>query len=307
MDRVGRGLLAAAGGLGLAWIGCSGPRREPPAPQPIATATQPAEAHGPAANTPVGAAVLRPSRADEIRGDPAGFVRQVAANTERLAAYTCTMVREERRGIFGRVFGPERIACWFRQAPFSIRMKWLDPEVKYGESTFVADKPDAKVRFVARQGLFGLPPGITTVDVQTPVVWGEAKNPVTDFGLRRMMERTLASMAKAGDAVRVDYRGVVRLAPLTTPAHHLRLEYSGKEWKTPFHDLYVDVATELPAATILSLPDGQLDAAYYYLDLDLAARPGDADFLLDAEREKRTAPTTQPRKPRAALTAEKAE
>ena len=196
--------------------------------------------------------------------------------------------------MFKKVYGPERIACWFRQQPFSVRMLWLDPEVKYGESTYVAGAHDNQVRFIPRHGLFGLKPGITEVDLQTPVTWGESKNPLTDFGLQRMMERTLASMDKAGKTVNIAYRGLVTVPPLTKPVHYLRLEYPPDQWKTPFHDLYIDPESELPVGTVLSLPDNLLDASYFYTDINPSVRLSETDFLLEAERNATEGATTRP-------------
>jgi hypothetical protein len=130
------------------------------------------------------------------------------------------------------------------------------------------------------------------------VTWGESKNPVTDFGLERMMERTVASLDKAGDTVRIAYQGLKQAPLLDRPVHHLRLEYPPQDWKTPYHDLYIDSATELPAGTVLSLSDHQLDAAYFYTRLDTNVQLGDADFALEAERAAgKQSPTTQPAAP----------
>ncbi len=248
-------------------------------------ATQPATRAAAATND---AAPAAPSREDQIRRDPRGFIREVAEKTRALRHYTVTLTREERRGLFGKVFGPERIACWFRQEPFSIRMKWLDQDVKYGESTYVAGQEQSRVRFVPRHGFLGLEPGITVVDVQTPVTWGEAKNPVTDFGLQRMLERTLKSMGEAGDTVKITYVGRVNIDGYGD-VHHLTLAYPPDRWKVPYQDLFIDPQTELPVGTVLKLPDGRLDAAYFYTALDTGAKLSDADFLLEIERTRAAA------------------
>lgn len=231
------------------------------------------------------AAPAAPTREDQIRRDPRGFIREVAEKTRALRHYTVTLTREERRGLFGKVFGPERIACWYRQEPFSVRMKWLDPDVKYGESTYVAGQDQSRVRFVPRHGFLGLEPGVTAVDVQTPVTWGEAKNPVTDFGLQRMLERTLRSMGEAGESVKVTYVGRVNLDG-HGDVHHLTLAYPPDRWKVPYQDLFIDPQTELPVGTVLKLPDGRLDAAYFYSALDTRVTLRDEDFLLEIERSR---------------------
>ncbi len=232
------------------------------------------------------------ARADAVRRDPIGYLRKVADNCRALEQYTLTFTRQERRGLFKLLYGPERITCWFRRRPFSIRMKWLDPKVKYGESTYVEGRKGNKVRFVPRHGLFGLAPRITAVDLQTPVTWGEAKYPLTTFGLERLMERSVRTMETAGDDVVVTYHGLMAMRASERMVHHLRLEYSPTRSKVSIQDLYIDVETDLPAATVLKYPSGRLDAAYLYEDLDRNVTLTDEDFLLEAER-KRGGPTAE--------------
>ena len=119
------------------------------------------------------------------------------------------------------MFGPEHILCWFRRQPFSIRMKWQDEDLKYLESVYVAGQPGDKVRFVTRWWVPPLlpPPGINRVDLQTPVVWGESKRPLTDFGLERLMEQSVESLDAAGENVVVTYEGLrEQNVPLTLEA-----------------------------------------------------------------------------------------
>jgi hypothetical protein len=222
--------------------------------------------------------------AGRIRADPLAYVRQVAARTENLEQYTLRLTRRERRGLLQQMHGPEVIQCWFRRDPFSVRMKWLDEDVKYGESTYVAGQEENKVRFVPRNGLFGLEPTLTKVNLQTPVVWGEARYPLTDFGLERLMQRTLKSIGDAGGRLVIVYEGLVRLSDDSRRAHHIRFEFPADQFRVPIQDLYVDPATDLPLGTVLKLPGGRIEAAYFYEQVDTSVRLTGEDFLLDAER-----------------------
>ncbi len=227
------------------------------------------------------------NRAEAVRRDPVAYLRKVAQRCRGLDQYTLTFTRYERRGLLQMLYGPEHITCWFRRQPFSIRMKWLDEDLKYGESVYVAGQGGNKVRFVTRWWTPPLtpPPGINTVDLQTPVIWGESKRPLTDFGLERLMERTLASIERAGDDVIVTYRDPLLLSDDGPTVHDIHLEYPAARYKVPVQDLYIDVATDLPAGTVLKLPSGDIDAAYFYADLDANVSLTDADFLLEAERK----------------------
>lgn len=225
------------------------------------------------------------------RTDPVAYLRQVHARCASLDQYTLTFMREERRGLglFNSMRGPERIRCWFRRDPFSVRMLWLDPDVKYGESSYVAGRDDDQVRFVPRHGLFGLRPGITRVNVRTPVRWGEARYPLTDFGLQRSMERVIDAVEAAGPDAEVRYLGRVSEGDPPIEAHRIRVTVPGRFSVTPTSELNVDTQTHLLIATRLFSVTGRLEAAYTYHDLDTSVALTDDDFLMNAEREPRTA------------------
>jgi len=249
--------------------GCAASGRHPlPTPPPAAEALPAAVA----------------ARADFVARDPRGYLFSVAENCRKLEQYTLTFIREERRGFLNLLQGPEKIRCWFRRDPFSVRMLWLDPNVKYGESTYVAGEADNKVRFVPRHGFLGLPPKVVAVDLQTPVIWGESRRPLTDFGLERLMERTLVPLRESGEDARVTYVGVELLPETGRFVHHIRLEYPIGRYAHPTQELYVDAENDLPAGTLLLLASGSLDAAYFYYDINPAVTLTDADFLMEAER-----------------------
>lgn len=230
------------------------------------------------------------ARAEAVRRDPIGYLHRVLENCRQLSQYTVKFTRYERRGLFGRLYGPEHIQCWFRRKPFSVRMKWLNEDVKHYESAYVQEAADSKVRFVTRRPvpLLAPPPNVNRVSPQTPVIWGETKWPVTDFGLERLMEQTLASMEAAGNDVVVTYVGIERLPNDGQAVHHLRLSYPPARYAVPIQDLYVAVATDLPAGTVLRYADGRLDAAYYYQELNTNVNLTDEDFLLESERASTT-------------------
>lgn len=226
------------------------------------------------------------TRADRVRQDPAGYLRQVLAKCGELKQYALEFTRYERRGLLNRLQGPEHIQCWFRRDPFSVRMKWLDEDMKYLESTYVAGQFDNQVRFVTRWAIPLLlpPPAVNKVDLRTPVIWGESKRPMTDFGLERLMEQTVTSMDGAGDAVVVTYQGLFELPETGATVHHIRLVYSDAQHPVPIQELYIDTKNDVPSGTVLKHTDGRIDAAYFYKDLDTNVQLTDQDFLLESER-----------------------
>lgn len=226
------------------------------------------------------------NRAEKVRDNPLKYLHDVAETCRSLEQYTLTFVRHERRGMFDTLHGPEHIACHFRKDPFSVRMKWLDEDVKYGESVYVEGEVDDQVRFVTRYPvpLLKPPPKVNLISPRMSVLWGESKRPVTHFGLERLMNRTLAAIEKAGNDVIVQYEGTVQLPEDGPTAHHIHIEVPRSQDPVPIQELYVNVATDLPAGTVLRRSSGVLDAAYYYLDVDPSVELSDEDFLLPAER-----------------------
>lgn len=227
-----------------------------------------------------------------VRENPRAYLRQVAEKCRDLEDYTLLFTRHERRGLFKVMHGPEHIRCWFRRSPFSVRMKWLDEDLKYGESVYIEGQHDDKVRFVTRWWSPPLlpPPAINKVSLQTPVTFGESKRPLTDFGLERLMERTLANMEAAGDDVTLTVKPPFHLDEDGPLVHQFHFEYPPGTHATPVQELYVNVATDLPAGTVLKLPSGDIDAAYFYADIDTDVELADEDFLLDVERDQTTQP-----------------
>lgn len=271
----------------LATLGMIGSCARPPA--------RPVEAHIEARPAPVKnlTAAEADTRADRVRREPVAYLRDVLARCEQLKQYTLDFTRYERRGLLNRLQGPEHMQCWFRRTPFSVRMKWLDDSTKYLESAYVAGQFDNQVRFVTRWAMPFLlpPPAVNKVDLQTPVAWGESKRPLTDFGLERLMEQTVTSMDKSGNAVVVTYEGLFELPETGATVHHLRLVYSDVQHPVPIQDLYIDTKTDVPSGTILKHTDGRIDSAYFYKGLKTDVPLTDQDFLLESERKP--APTVE--------------
>lgn len=224
--------------------------------------------------------------AQAVQRDPVAYLHRVQQRCAELDAYTLCFTRYERRGLLRILHGPEHIDAWFRQEPFSVRLSWTDPDIKYGESAYVAGRHDDKVRFTTRWWVPPLlpPPRINTVDLKTPVIWGESRQPMTDFGLERLMDRTLASLAAAGEAAEVSYLGIAEMPHGHDRVHHLRLTYPDGWEPVPVQELYVALGRDLPRGTELLHADGKLEAAYFYDDIDVDIELSDEDFLLSVER-----------------------
>jgi len=266
MNRLSNSIVPIAG-LVLAWMpACtvveSGPRFRPLR-----------QAHGLAARD-----------VTHLREDPVAFLQATLQRSRRLHQYELTFLRRERLGLLIKALQPlERMRVKFRDEPFSVRFVWLDESSPYAESLYVQGANNDRLLVRERKGLLGGPPAIRAYDVRDPVRWQKAKNLVTDFGLTRMLERTLAKLreAEAAGGAEVQYQGLVHLDLIDRDVHHIQIHYpAAKGFAHRKQDLFIDAATGLPAGSYLWLPDGQLDAMYLYTDVDTSVQFSDQDFTM---------------------------
>ncbi len=234
---------------------------------------------------------------ERIAADPVKFLREVQQQVTKLEQYRLTFYRQERSGLPAALGPMEEIRAAFRRHPFSVKFDWDDKEMPYYESVYVEGLNKNQLTVRERKGaVLFLPPTVRSMDVMLPVKLGKSKNPITDFGLERMMQRTLLpfDMPEVVRVMTLEYKGLVTLDPMRRPAHYLRIDRPKIEgFQYTRQDLYVDAATLLPAGTDLYLPHDVLDVRYRYAEVNLAVQLTDADFRL-AKGQPGTA--TQPAK-----------
>lgn len=236
--------------------------------------------------------------ADRISRNPLLYIEECYQRAVALQAYSLRFIRQERRGLFNAMQPLEDIDAKFRREPFSLYLNWRNEDLKYGESVYVAGANEDKVRFVTRFAIPFLkaPPGINAVGRDFAQSVGESRRSVTDFGLDKLLKRTIDTVAEVGRAnVRIEYVGWVEVERTGRTAHHLRLTYDPATKPVNTQDLYIDVRTGLPVGTELRLPNGALDAQYYYLDVRAREDFSDADFLLSVEEGSRNLSPTRAR------------
>lgn len=220
---------------------------------------------------------LQPGSAAEeraVRADPIGYLREAERRAGVLREYHVTFVRQERLGLVPSLRPAERIAADFRVSPLSVKFVWMDPDSEYRECVFFAGRNDDKVVLLARRGLLGLPAQPAAYDPMDGVRFWRTRNPITDFGVHRMIVRTLKRYddAAALGGARLTYVGQRMVE--NTLVRHFEVHYPKAD---PFpnkrQDLFIEVASGVPVGTNLWLPDGKLDATYLYLDRQVPAAP----------------------------------
>jgi len=224
---------------------------------------------------------------ERIKADPVGYLRGLFERCEAFDQYSLTFYRQERVGTVVQKLSPmEQVDALFRKKPFSVKFTWKSPDPVYYESLYVDGQNDGKLILRERKGMFPFPPQVRAIDPALPVKLGMARNPITDFGLARVVRRSLVAFddPTLAGVMSIRYEGVVNLEPMNRPAHWLRIERP----PTPGYaytrqDFYVDEESQLPAGTDLWLKSGELGARYRYADINAQVQLSDQDFRLSQD------------------------
>lgn len=225
-----------------------------------------------------------------IRANPEGFLHESLAEAAKLKHYTARFQRQERLGLLAELKPTENILAECREHPFSVRFTWQDADSEYAQCVYVQGQNDNKVVLLPRKGLLGLPPAPQAFAPSLSVLFGKSRNPITDFGPRRMLERTLDRIAKARKKGEVQMRVLTttEIGPAKEPCYHIEIRFpQGDEFPCKLQDLYIHMQTRIPTATWLWLPgkperaEETLDGMYIYASIDPGATVNDSSFVID--------------------------
>ena len=241
------------------------------------------------------------SEMQRIRSDPVAFFRESFVTARAVRTLRMKFQRQERLGLgmFKELKPVEHIDAEYRDAPFSVRFTWTDKESEYVQCVYIDGWNDNKVALLPRKGLFGLPPSVGNYSPDLGVMFQKTRNPITDFGPRRMIERTLDRIAKAephgGTAIKLI--GATEVGPAKEPCFQFELIFpAGDEFACKLQDLYIHTKTKLPLLTYVWMTDKDvrtddtLDAMYLYGEIEPNILLTDANFVIGA-REKASGAT----------------
>ena len=228
---------------------------------------------------------------DVIRRDPVGYLESCLDRCKKIDAFTTTFYRRERLGIVPALRPVERILAKWRRSPLSIKFDLPDDTSEYAESVYVEGQNDNKLKVLPRHGLLGLPPTVGSFPVSWSILFHKAKNPITDFGPQRMLERTLYKIGLARKekipGQIIEYKGVVELQITGQVAHHIQITNPNhRDFPHAKQNLYIDAELQIPAGSYLWTKDGLLDAMYLYADMTPNAQLTDADFTIKGPPKK---------------------
>lgn len=265
-------------------------------PQPKAGSADPAKADRPVevANDTDAVEPAELSELQRIQADPMAFFEKSLAETRKIDTFRSNFLRQERLGLAKKLMPAEHMVADYRDKPFSVRFTWSDEDSEYLQCVYIDGQNDNKVALLPRHGLFGLKPSVQSWPVPFAVAFHKTRNPITDFGLRRMMERTIDRIEKAKPHgnVRIKVMGIEDVADNQTCYHFELLYPQGDEFPCKLQDLYIDTETSLPVETRLWLTEGDertpetLDAVYQYSDFQPHAEVTDEHFVIDINRKK---------------------
>lgn len=250
----------------------------------------------PAVNIPSGVRIEGYNEASRrIAAAPVKFLEESLEESRKVKAFTTTFQRQERLGVLRELRAQENIAADYRDHPFSVRFTWLDEGSEFRQCVYVNGKNRNNVVLLPRKGALGQPPKLQSYPTSFAVLFGKARNPITDFGPRRMMERILDRIKKANKSgeVVIKLREPTEIGPDKEPCFYLELRYPpGDEFPCKLQDLYISARTKLPVATWLWLPGkvercgNTLDGMYVYGGLKPTDQLSNAYFQIEADKSK---------------------
>jgi hypothetical protein len=218
----------------------------------------------------------RKSFGDLCRDDPvqaiATAMRKYKSDVE---SYSCTLVKQER--IRGELRDRETIACDFREAPFSVLMRWIEGKGRVDAMLYVAGENGDQLLLVpssetlkAALRVMGKTYGKRALNSDD--ARSAARYPANQFGLYHGTERVYSAWraAKEAGALRTQYDGVRAIPELGgRPCHVLH-----RTCVVPEDDgltrvtLMFDTETLLQTGSVLMAGD-ELLATYYFRDIKL--------------------------------------
>ena len=117
------------------------------------------------------------------------------------------------------------------------------------------------------------------------LLFHKAKNPITDFGPQRMLERTLYKIGLVRKnnipGQIIEYKGITKLELTGQVVHHIHITNPAhKDFPHGRQNLYIDVERQIPAGSYVWTQQGPLDAMYLYADMNIDPGLTDDDFRI---------------------------
>jgi Protein of unknown function (DUF1571) len=162
-------------------------------------------------------------------------LRELSTNAAKTFAKMDTYImRLRRREVVGGTSRPEElILCKFRNAPFSVYMKWLDGPGKGREVTFAKDRYEGKIHSLTAPGDVPLFSGtVFSVLPDSPLVRSKSRYPITEAGIGHVLLQfdSLVTAAEKGSipGTKLEYLGPSKRPEFPEPVHHVTQTFTAK-------------------------------------------------------------------------------
>jgi hypothetical protein len=216
---------------------------------------------------------LDSKRAQVAKNDPIAFLTECLARYDReVKGYRAVMQKQERIG--GRLQPKEIINVCFKEKPHSVLLVWTEGARRAERALYVDGENNGKM--LARpNGLIArkVAGDIVERDVDGPDARQSGRYPLSEYGIKKGTERTLAawSAARNQQALHVDFLGEQRVKEAgdrlcyKLRRRNARPENDGVTELT----IYVDKENLLQVGSVLKGGGGKLIGEYFFRDIEL--------------------------------------
>jgi hypothetical protein len=215
-----------------------------------------------------------PSEAEMERlakNDPIAFIRECIRRYDReVHGYTTMLSKQERSD--GHLQRREVIDVAFRETPFSVLLRWQEGARRAAAVLYVKGENRDQL-LVHPAGVLSVA-GIVTRDPKGEEARKAGRYPLTEFGIKIGMQRTLSSWesAKKDNALHVQYHGVKEIKELGgRPCWVLKRTGYAKPSEDGVTEstLYIDKDSWLQVGIILKGEEGKLIGEYFFRDVQI--------------------------------------
>jgi hypothetical protein len=203
--------------------------------------------------------------------DPVAFLEKCVERYRReVQGYSLTLQKQER--LKGKLYPKEIIEVHFKEKPHSVYMRWLQNPRKAAAVVYVEGQNNGKM-LVHPAGIAGRFIKVVERDVEGPEAKESGRYPLSQFGIKHGMLRTLAGWKAAREEgkLKVEYLGVHQVKEVgDRPCYKLRRTYEEPE-KDGVTELtiYLDKENWLQVGSQLKGEGGRLIAEYFFRDIRL--------------------------------------
>lgn len=219
--------------------------------------------------------------------DHVAFLKHCLENYSRsYRDFTCTFTKQER---IGGTLGPEQeIQAKFKEAPFSVAMRWTKNPPIGDQIIYVEGKYDNNMLVRPASGILRmLTGGAVMRKPDAPEAMRNTLRPINMFGFRRGMEELIKVYEEARDDKQVEekFAGFAEVAGRSTMVleRYLPARENYPAWKTV---IYIDREYLVPICIEGYDWDKQLTGRYVYQNISFNTGLTDDDFLPEANGMK---------------------